>query len=212
MNIAVVDHGAGNLVSICRGLEHAGANVLIAETPGMLSGCDGVVLPGVGATASVMEGIRRGGFEEPLTRLDVPLFGICVGMQVLFESSEEDGAACLGLLGGHVRRLRNAPRLPHIGWNSLTIIKDDPLFTGLDAEPVVYFVHSYAPVAVDPATAIATASHDDPFTAAVRSGGVSGTQFHPERSGDAGLRILANFVAECRVASPAGATRTGSGL
>ncbi len=198
MKIAVVDHGAGNLVSIGQGLERAGAEVIVAETPDALVGVDGVVLPGVGATASVMEGIRVAGFEEPLGNLDVPLFGICVGMQVLFESSEEDGARCLGLIGGEVRRLRNAPHLPHIGWNALELVGDDPLFEGLGPEPIVYFVHSYAPVPNDPGTVIGRSSYDEPFTAAVRSGRVSGTQFHPERSGDTGLRILANFVAECR--------------
>jgi imidazole glycerol-phosphate synthase subunit HisH len=198
VRIAVVDHGAGNLVSIAQGLERAGAEVIVADTPDALAGVDGVVLPGVGATASVMEGIRAAGFEEPLGNLDIPLFGICVGMQVLFESSEEDGARCLGLIGGEVRRLRNAPHLPHIGWNELELVGDDPLFEGLGPEPIVYFVHSYAPVAEDAATVIGRSSYDDPFTAAVRSGRVSGTQFHPERSGETGLRILANFVAECR--------------
>lgn len=197
MRIAVVDHGAGNLVSIGQGLERAGAEVVIAESPDQLAGADGVVLPGVGATATVMEGIRSAGFEEPVKTLQVPLFGICVGMQVLFESSEEDGARCLGLIPGEVRRLRNAPRLPHIGWNTLDTI-DDPLFAGLGPEPVVYFVHSYAPVADDDSVVIARSSYDEPFTAAVRSGRVSGTQFHPERSGAVGLRILANFVVECR--------------
>jgi imidazole glycerol-phosphate synthase subunit HisH len=197
VRIAVVDHGAGNLVSIGQGLARAGADVVIAENPDGLADADGVVLPGVGATASVMEGIRSAGFERPLTQLDVPLFGICVGMQVLFETSEEDGAGCLGLLGGQVRRLRHAPRLPHIGWNTLDVA-DDGLFAGLEPDPVVYFVHSYAPVVADESIVIARSSYDEPFTAAVRSGRVSGTQFHPERSGTVGLRILANFVTECR--------------
>lgn len=197
MRIAVVDHGAGNLVSIGQGLERAGAEVVIAENPDGLTDADGVVLPGVGATASVMEGIRSAGFEEPLKALGVPLFGICVGMQVLFETSEEDDAGCLGLLAGQVRRLRNAPRLPHIGWNTLDVA-DDSLFAGLEPDPVVYFVHSYAPVAADESIVIARSSYDEPFTAAVRFGRVSGTQFHPERSGTVGLRILANFVTECR--------------
>ena len=195
--IAVVDHGAGNLVSIARGLERAGAEVVVAANPDGLADASGVVLPGVGATASVMEGIRHAGFEENLKTLDVPLFGICVGMQVLFETSEEDGAHCLGLIGGRVHRLDNAPRLPHIGWNHLRLADPDPLFGGLAPEPIVYFVHSYAPIPDDPSTIIAETDYDDPFVAAVRSGHTSGTQFHPERSGAAGLRILANFVAEC---------------
>ena len=197
IGIAVVDHGAGNLVSIARGLERAQATVVVAERPDQLDGAAGVVLPGVGATASVMEGIRRAGFEKPLEELSVPLFGICVGMQVLFHTSEEDGADCLGLIEGRVHRLDNAPRLPHIGWNHLDIVGDDPLFAGLGSQPIVYFVHSFAPIPDDPAVVIARTSYDSPFVAAVRQGRVSGTQFHPERSGSAGLQILANFVAEC---------------
>jgi glutamine amidotransferase len=195
--IAVVDHGAGNLVSICRGLERAGAIVVVADGPDRLAEADGVVLPGVGATASVMEGIRAGGFEQPLKELAVPLFGICVGMQVLFHTSEEDGADCLRIIEGRVHRLDNAPRLPHIGWNELEVVAGDPLFSGLPSHPVVYFVHSYAPIPDHPEAVIARSTYDDPFVAAVRQGPVSGTQFHPERSGPEGLRILANFVSEC---------------
>ena len=191
--IAVVDHGAGNLVSIRRGLEHAGADVTVATHPDQLDGARGIVLPGVGATASVMDGIRQAGFEAALISTGLPLFGICVGMQVLFERSGEDGAACLGLLAGSVERLTGAPTLPHIGWNELEVAPD-PLFDGLDDRPEVYFVHSYAPVPDDDSTVIARSVHGRPFVAAVRQGRFSGTQFHPERSGSTGLRILRNFV------------------
>lgn len=191
--IAVVDHGAGNLVSIRRGLEHAGAEVTVATKPDQLDGVNGIVLPGVGATATVMEGIRQAGFEDALTSTRLPLFGICVGMQVLFDRSGEDGAACLGLLAGSVERLTGAPTLPHIGWNELDVVPD-PLFDGLDDPPEVYFVHSFAPVPNDDSIVIARSVHGRPFVAAVRQARVSGTQFHPERSGSTGLRILRNFV------------------
>ncbi len=199
--IAVIDHGAGNLVSIAQGLERAGATVVVTADPSHLEGCDGVVLPGVGAMASVMEGIRTAGFVVPLQRSEVPLLGICVGMQVLFESGDEDGAAGLGILSGHVGRLTHAPRLPHIGWNDLDL-RPDPLWEGLGPDPTVYFVHSYAPICDDDAV-IARSEYGDPFVAAVRQGSVIGTQFHPERSGATGLRILSNFVSECRVEVPA---------
>ncbi len=191
--VAVVDHGAGNLVSIGQGLVRAGAEVVMATRPSELVGVDSVVLPGVGATKTVMDGIDAAGLREPLRALDVPLFGICVGMQVLFDTSEEDDAQCLGLIPGVVRKLRNTPSLPHIGWNDLSIERPDPIFESIPSEPV-YFVHSYAPEPTDPSTIIATSDHGERFVAAVRSGQVSGTQFHPERSGRVGLAILANVV------------------
>jgi imidazole glycerol-phosphate synthase subunit HisH len=194
--VAVVDHGAGNLVSIAQGLERAGATVTIASNPQDLDGADGVVLPGVGAARAVMAGIERAGFLEPLRSLAVPLLGICVGMQVLFDSSEEDDATCLGLIAGEVKRLTGAPRLPHIGWNPIHPVAGEPLFQGLGDEPEMYFVHSYAPLPADSAMVIATATHGPTFVAAVRRGRVAGTQFHPERSGTAGLTVLANFVAQ----------------
>lgn len=197
--IAVVDHGAGNLVSIAQGLEQAGAVVSVISHPGGLRAADGIVLPGVGAMASVMDGIRRGGFSAALRESRIPLLGICVGMQVLFETGDEDDATGLGILPGHVSRLV-APRLPHIGWNDLEL-REDPLWRGIGEAPTVYFVHSYAPVC-DDELVIARSDHGTPFVAAVRRGAVSGTQFHPERSGAVGLRILSNFVAECRVSVP----------
>ncbi len=192
--IAVADHGAGNLVSIGQGLVRAGAEVMMATEPSHLVGVDSVVLPGVGATKTVMDGIDAAGLREPLTNLNVPLFGICVGMQVLFDTSDEDDADCLGLIPGVVRELRNTPSLPHIGWNDLSIERPDPLFESVPDEPV-YFVHSYAPEPTDPSTVVATSEHGGRFVAAVRSGPVSGTQFHPERSGRVGLAIMATVVA-----------------
>ncbi|MPZ51907.1 MAG: imidazole glycerol phosphate synthase subunit HisH [Acidimicrobiia bacterium] len=195
VRIAVVDHGAGNLVSISRGLETVGAEVILATTPEQIDRADGVVLPGVGATGAVMAGIRSAGLEDVLRTYNRPLLGICVGMQVLFEGSDEDDADCLGLISGGNHRLRNAPRLPHIGWNDVTATASDPLLAGLDDTTLFYFVHSFAPRPSDPTTVIATTEYGEEFASVVRQGDVWGTQFHPERSHVAGRSILSNFVA-----------------
>lgn len=193
IDVAVIDHGAGNIVSITQGLERVGASAVLATKPEDLAGSDAIVLPGVGSTAAVMAGLRTRGFDEALTGLTVPIFGICVGMQVLFERSDEDGAACLGLIGGVCRRLIGAPRLPHIGWNNVTVVADSALYDGL-IDPVVYFVHSFAPEPADPGVVTGVSSHGEPFVASVESGNIGGTQFHPERSGSVGLAMLRNFV------------------
>lgn len=197
--IAVIDHGAGNLVSISQALARCGADAEVVTGPAGLAGADGVVLPGVGATATVMAGIEGAGFTDYLAAPPVPLLGVCVGMQVLFDHSAEDDSACLGLIAGNVRRLEGAPRLPHIGWNDLTVSDGASLFAGL-ADPIVYFVHSYAPVPTEAGTVTATCRYGEAFVAAVESGDVYGVQFHPERSGPTGLRVLARFVDRCQAA------------
>ncbi|MDH3260510.1 MAG: imidazole glycerol phosphate synthase subunit HisH [Acidimicrobiia bacterium] len=200
--IAVIDHGAGNLVSIAQGLQDRGARVVIAVAPADLAGMDGIVLPGVGATGAAMDRIRAAGLVEPLTEWHGPLLGICVGLQLFFTTSEEDGGQTLGLIPGTVRRLVSAPRLPHIGWNDLRM-RADPLFVGIPDGSTFYFVHSFAPVPEDSAAVIATCSYGSEFVAAVRSANRVGVQFHPERSGPAGLRILGNFMQECRESADA---------
>ncbi|MDH3540570.1 MAG: imidazole glycerol phosphate synthase subunit HisH [Acidimicrobiia bacterium] len=197
--VAVIDHGAGNLVSIAQGLQDQGARVVVATAPSDLAGVDGVVLPGVGATGAAMDRIRTAGLEVSLTEWNGPFLGICVGLQLFFTTSEEDGGRALGLIPGSVRRLSSAPRLPHIGWNDVQM-RPDPIFAGIPAGSTFYFVHSFAPVPEDPVTVIATCNYGDDFVAAVRSGNRVGVQFHPERSGPVGLRILGNFVGECREA------------
>lgn len=194
--IAVVDHGAGNLVSIAQGLERAGADVVIAADPAGLAGVDGIVLPGVGTTGAAMARLSAADMVGPLRDWSGPLLGICVGLQLFFEHSEEDGTDALGLIAGRVRRLDTAPLLPHIGWNDVSFASD-PLFSGVPQETTFYFVHSYAVAPEDPDTIIAETRYGAPFVAAARSGRRVGVQFHPERSGEFGLRMLANFVAAC---------------
>ena len=190
--LAVIDHGAGNLVSISRALEHVGASVATVETATDLSPYDGVVLPGVGATGAVMRNMQRRDLVDPVRRYDGPLLGICVGMQVLFDHSDENDNPCLGLLRGNVRRLE-AETLPHMGWNDVT--GDDPILGGRSR--AFYFVHSYAvdPDGIDIVTG-SSSVEGDRFPSIVRSGRILGVQFHPERSGADGLEVLRRFTSE----------------
>ena len=201
--VAVVDHGAGNLVSIAQGLERSGASVVIAEAPNDLAGADGVVLPGVGSTGAAMDRLTDRDFVASLRDLDLPLLGICVGLQLFFEASDEGGAECLGLIAGRVERLAEAPKLPHIGWNDLELVRADPLLAGIDDGAPFYFVHSYAAAPTDESVVVAQAIYGRPFVAIARAGRRVGVQFHPERSGSDGLRVLSNFVDECREATDA---------
>ena len=193
--IAVIDHGAGNIVSISRALAVAGVDVVVASRPSEIRGAAGIVLPGVGATNAAMDTLESAGLVPSLTTWERPLLGICVGLQLLFERSEEGDRPLLGILPGVVRKLR-ARRLPHIGWNDVSM-QSDPIFSGVSDGAPFYFVHSYAPEPADPGLVVATCDHGSRFTAAVRSGNRVGVQFHPERSGSAGLTLLANFVAAC---------------
>ena len=197
--VAVVDHGAGNLVSIGQGLRRAGADVKIATCPDDLEGVAGLVVPGVGATGAAMARLDRAGLVSSVKGFPGPILGICVGLQLFFNGSEEaEGGRGLDMIPGVVRRLEGTPLLPHIGWNDVAV-RPDPLFAGLGPSPTVYFVHSYAPVPVDPDTIIGTTEYGSSrFASAVRLGRVAGVQFHPERSGEAGLHLLGNFVASCR--------------
>lgn len=192
--IAVIDHGAGNLVSIGQGLRRAGAEVTIVDAPHKFSDFDGVVLPGVGTSGAAMDRLDAVGLSDPLREWDGPLLGICVGLQLFFDSSQEDGSHGLGFLRGTVTQLDGAPRLPHIGWNDVATAID-PLFAGVPSGTPFYFVHSFAPAPDDDRTVIGTASYGAEFVAAVRDGQRVGVQFHPERSGAAGLQVLGNFVA-----------------
>lgn len=194
--ITVVDHGAGNLVSIAQGLERAGARVAVTASRDGLNGADGIVLPGVGTTGAAMDRLVVADMVEPLRRWEGPLLGICVGLQLFFEHSEEDGTDALGLIAGRVARLEGAPLLPHIGWNDVSF-DQDPLFAGIAPEATFYFVHSFAVVPDDTKTVIAETQYGRRFVAAARAGKRVGVQFHPERSGQAGLRMLANFVTAC---------------
>jgi glutamine amidotransferase len=175
----------------------------VVERPAGLAGADGIVLPGVGSAAAAFDRIESAGFAGALRTTPLPLLGVCVGLQLLLDGSEEEDAEGLGLIPGRVRMLRNTPRLPHIGWNDLVHARPDPLFAGVPGGATFYFVHSYAPVPDDPADVVAHSDYGGPFVAAARRGRVAGVQFHPERSGAVGLRVLANFVASIEAADAA---------
>lgn len=198
--IAVLDYGAGNLVSIDQALARVGAQVSVVRDPAswIEARPDAVVVPGVGAAAPAMDRLERRGLVTPLLdwlRADRPFLGICLGLQLLFEASDEDGAATLGVLSGRTIRLLDAPTLPHIGWNQVEQATGHPLFDGIADAADFYFVHSYAGSPNVPGdNVIATTQHGGRFPSAIGRGRTVGVQFHPERSGDDGMRLLANFV------------------
>ena len=147
--IAVIDHGAGNLVSIAQGLNQAGARADIVDDPAKIGDAAGIVLPGVGTTGAAMDRLTAAGLVESLRSWEKPLLGICVGLQLFFDHSEEDGTDALGIMQGRVSTLEGAPLLPHIGWNDVNF-EPDPLFAGVNPDATFYFVHSYAVVPEDP--------------------------------------------------------------
>ncbi|MDQ3447734.1 MAG: imidazole glycerol phosphate synthase subunit HisH [Chloroflexota bacterium] len=208
--VAVVDYGAGNLVSIQHALERVGATVRLASRPTDLVGADVVVVPGVGASGPAMARLRRRGLHRAITEAlgdGAWYFGVCLGLQLVFERSEEDGAEMLGLLAGSVERVPDAPRLPHIGWNALERVREHPLLDGVADGAPAYFVHSFVGVPDDRSVVVAETEHGGRFPSIVASGRILGIQCHPERSGTDGLRILTNLV---QLASPAGAAATTS--
>jgi len=204
-SVVIVDYGLGNLRSARRGLERAGASVEITDDPADFSAADGVVLPGVGAFREGME--NAGPYREALAEVverGQPLFGICLGMQMLLTSSEEADHAGEGevvgldLIPGTNVRFREGQKVPHMGWNELDVRREHPLVEGVDGE-YAYFVHSYYAVPDDERAVVATTDYGVEFPAVVANeeGTVFGTQFHPEKSGETGLRILRNFVELC---------------
>lgn len=192
MSLAIVDLGYGNLGSIARAFKRLGVEATRTADPVVLRAAGRVVLPGVGAAGYAMGRIADLGLTDTLRNLTQPVLGICLGMQLLFEASDEQDTACLGLIGGRVRRLRPSPgvTVPHMGWSQLSVAKKSP---GLTNGDYAYFAHSFA--CEDGPWTVATASHGGRLPAVVRQGNVLGAQFHPERSGPAGTRFLQGFLA-----------------
>ena len=197
--IAVLDYGIGNLRSAQKALERVGADAVLTAAPDMIGVADGVVLPGVGAFGRCMEALRATGLDELALRAvesGRPFLGVCIGMQLLYAASDEDpGVAGLGVLDGSVRLLPDTVKRPQMQWNVLEHDGGARMLTGLDDPMWMYFVHSYAPESS--ADVVATCDYGGPVVAAVERDNVWATQFHPEKSGPAGLRLLRNFVDVC---------------
>ncbi len=195
----MVDFGGGNLGSLVSALERRGARFIVTQDPDVVARADAAVVPGDGAFAATIEALASRGLDQAVRATIAagkPLLGICVGMQMLYRSSSEHGAhAGLGIFEGSVARFEHAPRVPHMGWNDLTIVREHAFVRGLAPQSYAYFLHSYrAPVDAD---SIATAEHGDLFAAIAARDNVMATQFHPEKSAATGALLLNNFLAIC---------------
>ncbi|WP_430779966.1 imidazole glycerol phosphate synthase subunit HisH [Actinoplanes sp. G11-F43] len=204
MNVVILDYGSGNLRSAERAVARTGVTVTVTSDLGLAAEADGLVVPGVGAYAACMAGIEAldaGPVIAARVAAGKPVLGICVGMQILFESGVEHGVETkgLGLLPGSVTRL-SAERIPHMGWNTVAVPDGSALLAGLARDARFYFVHSYAAQDLDllNGALVTTASHDQPFAAVVEAGALSAAQFHPEKSADSGFALLKNWVATLR--------------
>jgi glutamine amidotransferase len=197
--IAVLDYGIGNLRSAEKGLQKAGADARLTDDVALIGDATGVVLPGVGAFGPCMDALERtnlAAVAKDAVERGVPFFGICIGMQLLYDGSEESPATPgLGVLSGEVRRLPDGVKHPQMQWNTLDVKQQSAMFDGLPDPAWFYFVHSYAPD--DVANAVATCDYGGPVVAAVERDNVWATQFHPEKSGANGMRLLGNFVRLC---------------
>ncbi|MGH2460258.1 MAG: imidazole glycerol phosphate synthase subunit HisH [Chloroflexota bacterium] len=196
--IAVVDYGAGNLRSVARALEAAGAEPVVTDRASELDRVAGLVLPGVGAAGAAMRGLGARGLIEPLRRAVAsgrPFLGVCLGLQVLMASSDEDGGvACLGVVPGRVQKLPDGLKIPHMGWNQVRQQLAHRVFEGIPDEANFYFVHSYAVVPDDPRLIVGLTDYGAPFASAIGFDNVVATQFHPEKSAGHGLQVYRNFV------------------
>lgn len=193
--IAVLDYGSGNLHSVSRALAAAGAEPAVTADPRTVDRAQALVIPGVGHFGACVRAIRTAGLDAAITSFVAsgrPVFGVCVGMQVLLDGSEEDGEEGLAVVPGVSRKLPDTVKVPHMGWNTVTWTPAHPYARDIPADTRFYFVHSFAPE-VGPAT-VGRTEHGRPFAAAIAKDNVFGAQFHPEKSGDAGLQLYRNFV------------------
>jgi len=198
VRVVIVDYGAGNLRSVAKAVAHAGGRPLVSNDWRDIVGAQAVVMPGVGAAADTMRSLEALGLVGPLREYILsgrPFLGICMGQQALFELSEEGGLhRCLGVLRGRVVRLPEGLKVPHMGWNRVRIVRPHPFLEGVRDGEFFYFVHSYYPRPEEPEVVAAVAHYGVEFPAVVARGKLVATQFHPEKSGEAGLRLYRNFL------------------
>lgn len=194
MTLAIIDSGGANISSVMHALRRLGAEPVFTADADTIRTAERVILPGVGAAGAAMTRLRELGLVECIQALKQPVLGICLGMQLLFDRSDEDNVDCLGIIAGRLKKLEPSQglRVPHMGWNTTSVRREDNFLKGLADNPWFYFVHSYyAPIGD---STLATCTHGEPFAAIVRSENFYGAQFHPERSASAGARLLANFL------------------
>jgi glutamine amidotransferase len=194
--VVIIDSGGANIASLRAALARLGAESVVTTDPALIQRAPRVLLPGVGSAQNAMLRLRGAGLDQLIPTLKQPLLGICLGMQLLFEKSEEGPANCLGVIPGTIARLKSAPGkpVPHMGWNQMTQVRTDPLLDGVSSLDYVYFVHSFA--APTSGATVAITDYGVALSSVVRRDNFCGTQFHPERSGVVGARILANFLKE----------------
>jgi len=194
VSVVIIDSGGANIASLRAALGRLGSDSVVSTDHGVIRRAARVLLPGVGSAHDAMARLRMAGLDQLIPQLKQPLLGICLGMQILFQRSEEGPANCLGVIPGSITKLRSEPGkpVPHMGWNQMTQVRPDALLDGISSIDHVYFVHSFA-APTSPAT-VAITDYSSAFTAVARHENFCGTQFHPERSGIVGARILANFL------------------
>lgn len=198
MTATVIDYDAGNLRSVETALIHLGARFTVTHDADTVATADQIILPGVGDAAAAMETLRNRGMDQAIhhaVQRGVPLLGICLGSQIILERSEENNALCLGIIPGEARLFRTERKVPHMGWNTITVEHTHPLFARMDPRSSFYFVHSYFPVPRESRHSLALCRYDEQFAAVVGNDTVVATQFHPEKSGEPGLRMLQAFLA-----------------
>lgn len=199
MKVGVVDYKAGNLRSVETALRYLEADFLISDRPDELNGADKLVFPGVGDAGAAMRRLAEAGLDDLIRDFAAggkPLLGICLGSQIVLSSSEERGTRCLGLIEGSARRFADVPglKVPHMGWNTVTPANGSPLFEGIPSSASFYFVHSYYPSPSDERYVVATTEYGERFASAIARDNVWAVQFHPEKSGKWGLKLLSNFL------------------